>query len=456
MRILGRNLGGGSDVLVPEVLSKPVPVPTFVPPSTPLPSNLQTLTVQPPHVPRPLNPYTGGTRTARRALLPYEQHTLSIIMGIQNFINSKIVQATPAVKREYLGGGMRDSMHPAISLWNRPNEDYRGRKLLQMVAVTALFEEAAYIWKRRDNTGRVRALTFWPTRYVHQRREVESERLIDSFRVETNRGTRYVPREDMIVVNFGGNILDPSRGLNALESIGEDTFAFRAIIRVATAISSGMGTASGMLTPPERLELEDLEESREALKEIQPDGDRPGEVYLLDDAYKIQQLGFEPSKMALEPQMVHAESHICEALRIHPAVLYSIAGLKYDNTRSGRQESRKESYTEVIIPLWETIAEALTYDLLPEYADQGIIQRGDFRWVFDYSAVEELNIDQNERWARFGQALQMGAISLNEWRAGAGFAAVEGPNADRITLAEEQVTDRQSPAEEEERDDDEA
>lgn len=397
------------------------------------------MSTQPPSVPRPLQPYTGGMRTAKRALLPYEQHTLSIIMGIQNFINSKIVQAKPAIYREFTSGDRQQIEHRARLLWNRPNEDYTGRKLLQMVAVTALFEEAAYIWKRRDGSGRVRELSFWPTRYVHQRRHVETNRLVDDFRVDTNKGTVYVPRSDMIVVQYGGNILDPSRGLNALEALGEDTFAFRSIIRVATAISSGMGTASGLLAPPEELELDDLQKSREALKDMRPDGDRAGEVFLLDQPYKYQTMGFKPSEMSLEQQLIAAESHICEALRIHPAVLYSIAGLKYDNTRSGRQESRKESYTEVIIPLWETIADALTYDLLPEYIEPGVIPRGALTWGFDYSAVEELNIDQNERWARFAQALGMGAISLNEYRVGIGYPSVTDQRANDIGLLRDEL-----------------
>ena len=116
-----------------------------------------------------------------------------------------------------------------------------------------------------------------------------------------------------------------------------------------------------------------------------------------------------------------------QATRIPPSVLFSQAGLKYDNTRSGRQESRKESFTEAIIPLWDVVSETLTEELLPEWDIPG-----EFEVWFDYGGVEELTADATDRFERYGKAFERGGISLNEYREGLGYDRVEETDADAV------------------------
>ena len=371
-------------------------------------------------------PPAGG---GARALSPSAQLALPTIAGAANYVAAKLEQAKPMVVREFSTGERLDDEHPALVLWENANADFNGSDMTKAAGISAWLFERAYIRIYLDRmTGMPYALRPWPVQYVQPHHVKGSGRTTDWYALTTDSGDVRIPREEMIEIRFGVDPLDPTRGFDTLRTTGTDAYALQSAARATAALLSNMGMTSGFMIPEGEMSSDELNETREALSEIRVDGSRAGELQVLNQKAQVVQMGFEPQKLAMEEQVVLAESHIFEAMRIHPSVEYSLAGLKYDNTRGGRQESRKESFTELIIPLWETISDALTRQLLPYWPSL----RGERRWRYDYSHIDELVAGDSERFERWGRLYERGGCTLNEMRTGVGLPRSEQDGADDI------------------------
>lgn len=375
-------------------------------------------------------PGTEALAALERTMGPSAQLSLPIVAGAVNYVGAKLEQAKPRVHREFADGGERlMDGHPALMLWESPNSDMNGSDLTKAVGIQAWLYERAYVRIYVDRaSGLPYALHPFFHEFVLPRHVRGSGRAVDYYEVVTDVGYVKVPREEMIEVRFGVNPMDPYRGFDTLRTTGTDAYAVRNIARQAAALTGGMANTSGILIPKNEMTREEVAESREALGDFRVDGGRPGDLMVFNQDADVEQLGFEPAKLALEEQSVMAESHIVSALRVHPSVMYLLSGLKYDNTRGGRQESRKESFTELIIPLWETIADALTEQLLPRWP----LPRGTARWGYDHSHIDELVAGDSERFERWGRLYERGGCTLNEMRRGVGLTRVDEEGADDI------------------------
>ena len=370
--------------------------------------------------------YSSSTQNS---LAPGAQLTLPIFHAAAKYVSAKLEQANPVVYRKFLDESKRLSPHPALELWNNPNEDMNGKDLVKAVMLQALFFERAYILKYRVN-GRIVALMPFKHDLVLPQRNEGSGRLVDYYKITTDVGDKFFPREDVIEVRFSVNPADPLWGLSSLDATGTSAFGLRTITEMTASLTSGMAMSSGVVIPKEPLNEDELIESRDALDDLRVNREKAGQLQIFNQDARIEQLGFEPAKLALNEQMVAEESHVLMSLRLHPSVIYSLAGLQYDNTRGGRQESRKESFTELIIPLWETLSDALTSQLLTEWPT--LAQRGDFQWGFDYSHIDELVAGDSERFERWGLLFERGGCTLNELRTGVGLQRLDDADADRI------------------------
>ena len=377
--------------------------------------------------------------------LNYQQmYDLPSVQGMVNFVASKIVQAPMRVRRGVQGGSYVP--HGAMELWRRPNLDMDGDELLALVAVGMLFEPQAYVRiinasevvgsEVRERAGieggasNIAMLQYWPNRYVEPQRAPDStyERYVDYYKVTTEQGFVNVPPEDMLVFSLGRRTDNPLSGWDTLGSMSKDGYAQEQTLNAASTLMVNQGLVTAFLTPKERRSQDEMVEGQSALEQLRPGGKLAGQLIMLDDDYSVQPVGFEPAKMGFHDQIVVAESHMSQAARIHPSLLYSLAGLMYDNSRSGRQEARKEAYTEVIIPLWREIAKVITERLIPRWGSEP----GDYVAEFDWSDLEELTPDLVDTWERYGKAFVRGALSLNEYREGLGYDRVDESEGDAV------------------------
>ena len=360
---------------------------------------------------------------------------LPIVQAAMNFVGNKIIKGIPRTYK-YTDDQKDFREHPALQLLMNPNEDDDGKSLMWDVNIEQWLKPKSYIRIYRENEDDVTSMPVclyrYPYNMVEPKRNRDSNRIVDYYTVRTSEGQKDIPRENMIVVKMGSHLLSSGQGYDLLDAISEDAFVVSQITKLSGRIMLNMGVPSGILTPKEPLDEDDYKRAEEILEGYKPSSTNAGELMLLNGELNIQQLGFEPSKLALSDQLMNAESHILATLRVNASLIGATVGLKYDNTRASRAEALKESFTEIIIPLQESFSAAITKQLIndPYYVN---LVGDDWGFEFDNSNVEELNIGINERWERIGKAFDRGIFSVDEYRSLLGFDLIDIPETREIT-----------------------
>ena len=156
---------------------------------------------------------------------------------------------------------------------------------------------------------------------------------------------------------------------------------------------------------------------------------------------EIKDLGFSPEEAQFLGGLAWSLEDICRA---YHWPLDLVGGQRtYENVNAAMQAA----WTNAIIPEARWIGNELTEQLLPMFTGQADYTE------FDTSDIDVLQEDETLRWKMQREQIQVGAITVNEWRKEQGMDPVDWGDEppSKISLAEEMpVPEAETPAPEEE------
>lgn len=145
-------------------------------------------------------------------------------------------------------------------------------------------------------------------------------------------------------------------------------------------------------------------------------GDNVGSTAVLSPGAKLTALGFSPEQLDMKTLHRVPEERISAVLGV-PAIVAGL-GAGLDHATYSNVEQAREAFTETkLIPLWRSIAAALTIQLLPDFiSDSSTVID------FDTDDVRALATDQDALALRLKTLVEAGIISADEARAEIGYA----------------------------------
>ena len=333
--------------------------------------------------------------------------------------------------------------HPISKLFKRPNPFMSGAILSHYLVSSISVEGDAYLYKNRNKKGQVVQLVPLMPAYVKPKGNVE--RLITHYEYTPNTDTVDLPTEDIVHIRTGIDPNDHRRGYAPIKTVLREILGDEAAGQYSTALLHNMAIPGVILSPsgdamggPTREEAEAIS----AMYKTKFGGANRVQPMVLTGAMNIDVVSFSPTDMNLIELRRLPEERVAAVMGV-PAVLAGLgAGLNsatYNNTRELR-----EYFTEQkLVPLWRTVADELTYQLLPEFENNDNIY-----CKYDIESVRALSQDQDELYKRMNQAVSGGWATIGEARNMVGLPADDTHNVYLRPLNMQQVNASEVPAQE--------
>lgn len=336
--------------------------------------------------------------------------------------------------------------HPLRKLMVRPMEGFGEVELLQYVITYAPLGGNVYLWKQRDQARRVKAL--WPFhdgQMTPIRGRSTKEGIVAYYVLDIGDNEQYnpwglerfdenpgvaIPKSEMIHWKWQIDPQNPERGMGALvASAGE--------VNVGNEIQEYIYSfLKNDATPPlvmeavegDELNADKVKRLREQWKETFG-GQNRGTPAFVQHGMKPHQLSFNLKDMEFSSLRDGPDTAICNGFHIHPAVVGTLAGLKYSsNTKV--DEANKALALQTLVPLWRSFSSEMQQGLAGEIGyDEDITIR------FDLAQVRALQESQTEIENRLGQMFDRGGITRGEYRDALGFESDEADEVYKENLA---------------------
>lgn len=282
--------------------------------------------------------------------------------------------------------------HPLTDLWNRPNPHYSRRTMEKAIGLSLKVDGNAYLYKVRDYGGRVcelwwiphyRCLPTWPS---------DGSKYIDGYRIWLDSAVYILPPDDIIHIRDGIDPRNERLGLCALRSNIREVCTINEESGYRAAILRNSGVPGLVVIPDDdrlRPTQDDADSIRDKLWET-TGGDNRGQTAVLGGKYKIEVLGFSPEQLNLVEFPVIPTARILSSM----GVAAMSVGLPDSNkTYSNLAEANRSSWG-TIVSTQELVAEALRWDLLPEFgADPQA-----YTVEYDYTHIQELQESLDALW----------------------------------------------------------
>lgn len=257
-----------------------------------------------------------------------------------------------------------------------------------------------YLHKLRgDQTGAVIGYEWIPASLVTPQRVGQSA-TITGYQVSIRSGSALIQPQDMVHIRYGHDPDNLGLGRPVVASIGDalnqDAEGAAYMRRLLKGGSAGM---IGTLDTDQPVEG-DFEATGDAVRRKMRED---GAFMLLKTPFKFHNLGYSPEQMALNVMLTHAQQTICAALGV-PAQVLGVMAAEKTSTFANVQEANRQAASNCLGPLWDMIAEALTYDL----------NRDGFRVRFDWEGIQALQENEDALWARTVDAYARGVITRGD------------------------------------------
>ena len=333
--------------------------------------------------------------------------------------------------------------HPISKLFKRPNPFMSGAILSHYLVSSISVEGDAYLYKNRNKKGQVVQLVPLMPAFVNPKGN--TERLITHYEYTPATDTVDLPTEDIIHIRTGIDPNDHRRGYAPIKTVLREILGDEAAGQYSTALLHNMAIPGVILSPSGDAMGGPTREEAEAISEMYKTkfgGANRGQPMVLTGAMNIDVVSFSPSDMNLIELRRLPEERVAAVMGV-PAVLAGLgAGLNsatYNNTRELR-----EYFTEQkLVPLWRTVADELTYQLLPEFDTNDNIY-----CKYDVENVRALSQDQDELYKRMNSAVSGGWATIGEARNLVGLPADDSHNVYLRPLNMQQVNASEVPAQE--------
>jgi HK97 family phage portal protein len=320
------------------------------------------------------------------------------------------------VKRDQKFGDREvDYKHPVAELYRRPNEFMSASLLSHYIVISISAHGDAFIYKNRNSQGKVVGLVPLMPELVSVRGN--ESKLITHYEYFAHGSSSGEPmkikNEDVIHIRQGIDPNDHRRGHAPLKSILRELIGDEAAGQYASALLTNLAVPGVVLSPRNDAMGGPTREEAEAIAQSYKQkfgGANRGSPMVLSGSMAVEVVSFSPDQMKLQELRRLPEERVSAVLGV-PAILAGLgAGLDaatYNNTAELR-----EFFTEQkLVPLWKTVANELTHQLLiPDFNDPSLM------CDYDVMNVRALQTDMDALYKRVNMGVSGGWITIGEAR----------------------------------------
>ena len=349
----------------------------------------------------------------------------SAVVACLNVLSTSFAEPSLKVYKRENGEMVEQEDHPVNQLLTRPNQ-YTSGSLLANYIITALNATGdAYLFKNRARSGRVVELVPLLPSYVKPRGN--EEELITHYEYYVKeRSTsinefQVIPASEVVHIRQGIDPNDHRKGFAPLKSVLREILGDEAAGQYAAALLHNMAVPGVILSPKDDTMGGPSKDEAEAIAQIYKQkfgGANRGAPMILTGSMDVKVVSWSPEQLNLNKLRRLPEERVSAVLGV-PAILAGLgAGLEaatYNNTRELR-----EFFTEQkLIPLWQTVANEITSQLLQAdfTSDTKLVCK------YDLGEVRALDADKSEVFKRMNTGVQGGWITVGEARKAVGLDA---------------------------------
>ena len=226
----------------------------------------------------------------------------------------------------------------------------------------------------------------------------------------TTDGRQYsIMPEDMVHIRYGRDPVDIRIGRSPVQAVLREVAADNVASATAYAMLVNGGIPSLIIGPDsnslaDNISMDDAKTLKRQIRENLT-GDNAGGVVVMTGAYKMDKVSFSPSDMALDTVRRVPEERICASLGLNPMVLGLGAGLER-STYNNYHAAQQAAWEDGMIPTLGAIADALTVQLLPDFANGA----ENYRIQYNYDDVRALADDYDAMATRADKLYRAGII----------------------------------------------
>ncbi len=351
----------------------------------------------------------------------------SAVVACLQVLATAFAEAPLKVYKKNKDGREEILSHDMEILMQRPNEFISGSVLSHYLVTSLSAHGDAFLMKVRNKANKVVQLIPLMPNYVKVRgneKELITHYEYHAVSKKLSMGDEYIeiPRENVVHIRQGVDPDDHRRGFSPLQSVLRELAGDEAAGQFAVALLHNMAVPGVILSPkddsmggPTREEADAIAQSFKSKFA----GSNRGAPMIMTGAMDIETVSFTPEQLNLTSLRRLPEERVSAVLGV-PAILAGLgAGLDaatYNNTRELR-----EFFTEQkMIPLWRSVADELTHQLL--HMD---FEGNDYTYEcsYDLDMVRALSTDRQELIKTMNSGVQGGFVTIGEARRALGLDA---------------------------------
>ncbi|MCP9494073.1 MAG: phage portal protein [Pyrinomonadaceae bacterium MAG19_C2-C3] len=227
---------------------------------------------------------------------------------------------------------------------------------------------------------------------------------------------RPIPPENMLV-RKAHDITNPHGGLPPLLVALGSVDADAAQTDYIRSFFAGGGQPSGIISVPTQMGDDQMEQTRQQWTNRYSRRGAGAGPAVLQNGSTYQKIGANLDEIDSSELRQQFEARICGVFGVPPVLVGAYVGLKQSNNRASAKAAQEDFWVNKMSPLFTRWRSFLSHRLLSEFEGSEAIVAGKIRCAWDMSTVMALQEDSNDRHKRALEALQSGAITLNQYRA---------------------------------------
>lgn len=309
--------------------------------------------------------------------------------------------------------------HPAVDLWWRVNPFWTAERLARMDEMSMGVWGETYWAIEKDAFGRPREI-WWlkPSRVKPIPHDTE---YLGGFAYHSASGQilRFAP--DEIVWFRYPNPIDEFAALSPLGAARLAADTAHAMMRSNNSLHKNGLQIAGLIVPPAdkvTFSSEQASELETQLEKRLAGADKAHKWAVLRYEAQFKQLAITPKDAEFAVGLGMTFRQVCRAYGMQAALMNDLENATLANAR----EFERIEWTGALKPDAEFKAAEVREQYLPLF--RRVQRAGPDYCEYDFSSVPALQESASESWAREAQALDRGAITINEWRKGKGMPPV--------------------------------
>lgn len=314
---------------------------------------------------------------------------------------------------------IEDPNHPLLKLWNRPNPLMTGTEFRSRLVAHRLLQGNAYV--ERVGPKSRPPLELYAHRPDRMRVIVgDSVNPIAGYKYSVNGiDTDFKPEQICHWKTF--HPLNDWYGMSPLEAAAQSVDQNNESRSWNVALLQNSARPPGGFFSKEPLSDEQFSRLQSLVEDRYSGSSNAGRPILGEGGIEWQDFGLSPIDMAWVEGTRMSNREICTAFGVPPELI----GDPTSKTYSNYQEARQAFYQETVLPLLDSLRDALNAWLVPLFGDN-------IRLEYDADDIEALQEDQDAIFTRLEKCT---FLTVNEKRERAGYEALPDPEADKVYVS---------------------